>query len=133
MSSIAPGVSSLCQDVKSEVDSTINEYSEKFDTDNPEADKKLAQQRVQKAQTVTESFYNLVTDFYEYGWGQSFHFTPIYDEKSFDECIASYEHECARMIKAKPGMKILVSLGSNNTVGTSYMAVETTSLLGLHH
>ena len=25
---------------------------------------------------MVESFYDLITDFYEYGWGRSFHFDP---------------------------------------------------------
>ncbi len=115
MSNITPSVSALCQDVKSGVDSTMNQYAEKFadttkDTDKPTTDEKMVRERLEKAETITESFYNLVTDFYEYGWGQSFHFAPLYDEKSFDECIASYEQECGKIIEAKTGMKILVSL-----------------------
>ena len=113
MSSITPSVSSLCQDVKSGVDSTIDQYTEKYDdtqeAKKPATSEKSLKERIRKAETVTESFYNLVTDFYEYGWGQSFHFAPLYDEKSFEECIADYEKQCADMIKAKPGMKILVS------------------------
>ena len=117
MSSITPSVSSLCQDVKSGVDSTIDQYTQKYDdaqgTEQPTADDNSVKERIQKAETVTEGFYNLVTDFYEYGWGQSFHFAPLYDEKSFEECIAAYEQKCGEMIKAKPGMKILVSYYDN--------------------
>lgn len=34
------------------------------------------QERRDKYQTMITNFYDLVTDFYEYGWGQSFHFGP---------------------------------------------------------
>lgn len=40
-------------------------------------DKDVEQRRVE-AQNMTNSFYDLVTDFYEYGWGQSFHFAKLY-------------------------------------------------------
>ena len=26
---------------------------------------------------LVDTFYNLVTDIYEWGWGQSFHFSPL--------------------------------------------------------
>ena len=26
---------------------------------------------------LVDTFYNLVTDVYEWGWGQSFHFSPL--------------------------------------------------------
>ena len=38
------------------------------------------------------SFYNLVTDFYEYGWGESFHFAPRYHGENFKQAIARHEH-----------------------------------------
>ena len=27
--------------------------------------------------SMVTAFYDLITDFYEYGWGQSFHFAPM--------------------------------------------------------
>ena len=54
-------------------------------------------------------YYDLVTDFYEYGYGLSFHFAPIYDEMLFSECMATYERGVAKTIAAKPGMVVLVS------------------------
>jgi sterol 24-C-methyltransferase len=38
-------------------------------------------QRRHQAQNMTNSFYDLVTDFYEYGWGQSFHFAKLFKGK----------------------------------------------------
>lgn len=112
--STVPSVSSLCQDMKGEVNETVDQYTEKFldsqSTGDHSVDKeKVAKNRKENAQDITESFYNLVTDFYEYGYGQSFHFAPLYDGKSFEECIADYERDAGKMLAAKPGMKILVS------------------------
>lgn len=109
-----PTVSSICQDVKRNVGESIDEYTEKFAdsqaTGSPVLNKEeIVKDRLANAQTMSETFYNLVTDFYEYAWGQSFHFAPIYDDKPFEECIAEYEREAGKMLGAKPGMKILVS------------------------
>ena len=58
------------------------------------------------AATVT-AFYDLITDFYEYGWGQSFHFAPAKDGASFEEAIAGHQHFLGEAIGLKPGMKVL--------------------------
>ena len=65
--------------------------------------------RNEKTTDIAQSFYTLVTDFYEYGYGESFHFAPVKDGLSFSECIADYEREIAKTLNARPGMKILVS------------------------
>lgn len=45
------------------------------------------------------SFYNLVTDFYEYGWGQSFHFAPRRKNEYFRESIRRAEYVLASRIE----------------------------------
>ena len=32
---------------------------------------------------MVSTFYNMVTDIYEWGWGHSFHFSPWLPDKSF--------------------------------------------------
>lgn len=54
-----------------------------------------------------EHFYNLVTDFYEYGWGQSFHFAPRHRGESLSASIARLEHTVASRLALKPGMHVL--------------------------
>jgi len=56
---------------------------------------------------TTETFYNLITDFYEYGWGQSFHFAPKWDSETFEQAIKRYEHWFAAQIGATKGMRVL--------------------------
>lgn len=112
-STIAPQ-GSLYQESKGKaVDYSIKSYSAKFadtqETKRPVDKEEVVKVRIENAQVMTETFYNLVTDFYEFGYGQSFHFTPLYDSKSFEECIADYERDAGKMIGAKPGMKLLVS------------------------
>jgi len=44
---------------------------------------------------MVNSFYNLVTDFYEYGWGESFHFAPRARCESFAESLRRHEYHLA--------------------------------------
>lgn len=111
----APGVKSLCKNMGETLENTVANYSSNF-ADSQETKsgvtaagkESVANQRVENARNVTERFYSIVTDFYEYGYGFSFHFAPVYDEFSFTQCIQEYEHGVAKSLQAKPGMKILV-------------------------
>ena len=50
------------------------------------------------------TYYDLVTDFYEYGWGQSFHFAPRAANESFAATLARHEHYIAHRLGLGPGM-----------------------------
>lgn len=63
--------------------------------------------RKDKYTKTTETFYNLITDFYEYGWGQSFHFAPRWQSETFEQSIYRYEHWVAAKLELKPTMKVL--------------------------
>ena len=52
-------------------------------------------------------YYDLVTDFYEYGWGQSFHFAPRAPNESFLASIARHEHYLAHMLDLWLGMQVI--------------------------
>ncbi|ERN00848.1 hypothetical protein AMTR_s00103p00092610 [Amborella trichopoda] len=56
---------------------------------------------------MVNKYYDLVTSFYEYGWGESFHFAPRLKGESFRESIKRYEHFIALQLGLKPGMKVL--------------------------
>lgn len=43
-------------------------------------------------QTLVNSYYELATLFYEWGWGQSFHFAYQFKFESFREAIARHEY-----------------------------------------
>lgn len=47
--------------------------------------------RRENAQKMTNSFYDIVTDFYEYGWGESFHFARTYKGDTFEQSIKRHE------------------------------------------
>lgn len=57
------------------------------------------------------TYYDLVTDFYEYGWGKSFHFAPRHANESFAASIARHEHYLALKLHLGPGM-VAADLGS---------------------
>eukprot|EP00824_Muranothrix_gubernata_P015686 TRINITY_DN327_c0_g1_i1.p1 TRINITY_DN327_c0_g1~~TRINITY_DN327_c0_g1_i1.p1 ORF type:complete len:359 (+),score=74.73 TRINITY_DN327_c0_g1_i1:38-1078(+) len=57
--------------------------------------------------TMVNHFYDLITDFYEYGWGASFHFAPMNQDESFDVSLARYECQLADLIGLERGMKCL--------------------------
>lgn len=51
-----------------------------------------------------KTYYDLVTDFFEYGWGPSFHFAPRATGESFAASIARHEHYIAHRLALGPGM-----------------------------
>eukprot|EP00237_Pycnococcus_provasolii_P009973 CAMPEP_0198708028 /NCGR_PEP_ID=MMETSP1471-20131121/811_1 /TAXON_ID=41880 /ORGANISM="Pycnococcus provasolii, Strain RCC733" /LENGTH=375 /DNA_ID=CAMNT_0044467209 /DNA_START=38 /DNA_END=1165 /DNA_ORIENTATION=- len=60
-----------------------------------------------KAPTFVNTFYNLVTDIYEWGWGQSFHFSPPVKGKSHKAAEEMHEHYISDCAGLKKGMKAL--------------------------
>lgn len=56
---------------------------------------------------MTNDFYDLVTDFYELGWGESFHFAPMARGEGFEASIARLEHYLALRLGLGPGMRTL--------------------------
>jgi len=48
---------------------------------------------------MVNHFYNLVTDFYEWGWGQSFHFACRRYNETFNESIRRAEHYLAARLE----------------------------------
>ena len=52
-------------------------------------------------------YYDLATSFYEYGWGESFHFAHRYKWESLRESIIRHEHFLASKLNVGPGKKVL--------------------------
>ncbi len=57
--------------------------------------------------TMVNHYYDLVTDFYEYGWGQSFHFATRYEGESLKASIARHEMYLAHRLGLRPGTRCL--------------------------
>ena len=82
------------------VDPAVSEYEERFrKSERGESDDAAGDYR-----TFSNLYYDLVTDFYEYGWGRSFHFAPRVPGESFKASLARHEHYVAHVLGLKPGM-----------------------------
>lgn len=57
--------------------------------------------------TLVNSYYELATLFYEWGWGQSFHFSYFLPGESFEMAIKRHEYYIASKLNVKAGDKIL--------------------------
>ena len=56
-------------------------------------------------------YYDLVTDFYEYGWGRSFHFAPRVPGESFGDSLVRHQRKLADTLELQPGM-VVADIGS---------------------
>jgi len=56
---------------------------------------------------LVNQYYDLVTSFYEYGWGTSFHFAPRKNWESLEGSIAKHEYYLAYKLKLEKGQKCL--------------------------
>ncbi|TQS32532.1 hypothetical protein Golomagni_07145 [Golovinomyces magnicellulatus] len=86
----------------------VDEYFKHWD--NKPAENETAEERAARTAeyaTLTRHYYNLATDLYEYGWGQSFHFCRFSVGEPFYQAIARHEHYLAHSIGIQEGMKVL--------------------------
>lgn len=96
-----PGAASLiCTSIdRHRVDGTAKEY---IALHRDTADSRRAQYA-----DLVNRYYDLVTDFYEYGWGTSFHFAPRHRDETFRESILRHEYVLALRLGLGPGMQVL--------------------------
>lgn len=86
--------------------STAESYERAYDNREPA----VRSPRSPAYEELTRKYYDLVTDFYEYGWGESFHFAPRAPNESFAASLARHEHFLAHILGLRPGMRV-VDLG----------------------
>lgn len=60
-----------------------------------------------KVGDMVDAYYNIATDFYEYGWGQSFHFAHTKKDEGHMESILRHETRLADELGLTPGMKVV--------------------------
>lgn len=96
---------------RDQVKKSVTEYFDLFTGSRSNvgaiSDEKSVSKRSKEYQTMVVNFYDLVTDFYEYGWGQSFHFAPRWKNETFMESIKRAEHFLCNMLNMKPGVRAL--------------------------
>ena len=82
------------------VASTVSEYERRFKRDQRDGS------RISDFTTVNNLYYDVVTDFFEFGWGRSFHFAPRVPGESFKASLARHEHFLAHKLGLAPGMVV---------------------------
>ena len=76
------------------------------------------ERRKEHYRSFVNRYYDLVTDFYEFGWGQSFHFAPRRKGESFKASLIRHQHFLAERLSLKPGMQVLdVGCGVGGPMG----------------
>ena len=65
------------------------------------------QERKNQYKKLVQNYYSLSTDFFEYGWGQSFHFANRFRGETLSESIQRHESYLALRAQMKPGDKVL--------------------------
>ncbi|KAJ1548189.1 Delta(24)-sterol C-methyltransferase, partial [Cladochytrium tenue] len=88
---------------KAAVDDYLRNWEE--DKRNLANTEEATEARRQHSKTYTNHFYDLVTDFYEYGWGRSFHFARMFKDTGFHQNVARHEDYLALKLGLRPGMK----------------------------
>jgi sterol 24-C-methyltransferase len=56
---------------------------------------------------LNEAYYDFITDHYQGGWGDKFHFCGYQPGESWEAAQARHEHHLALMTDIKPGMEVL--------------------------
>ncbi len=74
--------------------------------------------RRERYREFVNHYYDLVTDFYEFGWGRSFHFAPRRRGESFKTSLLRHQHFLADHLSLAPGMRVLdVGCGVGGPMG----------------
>ncbi|RKF74081.1 Sterol 24-C-methyltransferase [Golovinomyces cichoracearum] len=92
---------------KAAVDEYFKHWDNKAAKDETEADREKIDSRIVHTSPNLIRYYNLGTDLYEYGWGQSFHFCRFAYGEPFYQALARHEHYLAAKIGISDGDKVL--------------------------
>jgi len=87
------------------VNKTVDDYASLYGQDSRVGGKEhgtLLKRRLNLYTQMVNDFYDLVTDFYEYGWGESFHFAPRLSYETFDESMRRHEYFLAARLGLNP-------------------------------
>nr|CAB3489702.1 unnamed protein product [Digitaria exilis] len=87
---------------KDQLESTVEQYAKYHDLHG--GDEEV---RKSNYSDLVNKYYDLVTSFTEYHWGQSFHFAPRWNGETLRESIKRFEHFIALQLRLKKGMKVL--------------------------
>jgi len=97
------------KDGKSQRDTAVNgkadHYLKYFDSKKDREETK--ELRTAASMDVVNNYYDLATDFYEYGWGEAFHFAVLQKGESREHSFAKYEYSLALKLGLEPGDLVL--------------------------
>lgn len=79
----------------------IDDYNKKFDGQTTTNERNTAYA------DIVDSYYDLATEFYEWGWGTSFHFADFRKHESFRQAILRHEYYLAGRLNVNKGAEIL--------------------------
>ena len=105
-----PGPRSLADLAPEQVKPVVDGYTALHDGDT--------EQRKKRCQELVNQYFDLATNFYEFGWGQSFHFAPRRRGESFKASLLRHQHFLGDRLSLKPGMQVLdVGCGVGGPMG----------------
>merc|ERR1719436_1318538 len=79
----------------------IDGYNEQYD------ENKSVEERNADYANLVDSYYDLATEFYEWGWGTSFHFADRRQGETFDQSIKRHEYYLAGRLGVNRGATVL--------------------------
>ena len=89
----------------SEKHNRIDGYNKQFDKDASTED------RNKDYANLVDSYYDLATEFYEWGWGTSFHFADRRKGETFRQSILRHEYYLAGRLNVNKGANSLSGKG----------------------
>uniref|UniRef100_A0A0E0DZZ9 SAM-dependent methyltransferase Erg6/SMT-type domain-containing protein n=1 Tax=Oryza meridionalis TaxID=40149 RepID=A0A0E0DZZ9_9ORYZ len=87
---------------KEQVKSAVDQYENYHEIYGGEVES-----RTSNYADLANKYYDLVTSFCEYGWGESFHFGSRWQGETLRESLKRHEHFLALQLGLKKGMKVL--------------------------
>jgi sterol 24-C-methyltransferase len=90
---------------REELESKVKNYEKLYDDKEGGIEK-----RKESYTSMVNSFYDLVTNFYEWGWGHSFHFAPRNHWETWEASIARHEMYLAHRLELTQG-KVALDVG----------------------
>ncbi|KAL2827339.1 S-adenosyl-L-methionine-dependent methyltransferase [Aspergillus cavernicola] len=105
---VRPGLAAMRGKNSKAQEAAVNEYFRHWDNKKAaEETEEIRELRRAEYATLTRQYYNLVTDFYEYGWSSSFHFCRFAYGEPFLQAIARHEHYLALRMNLREGQRVL--------------------------
>ncbi|KAH9975331.1 S-adenosyl-L-methionine-dependent methyltransferase [Lactifluus volemus] len=89
------------------VDSHFENYTRFWQKDLTKEAQVDSDNRIDNYTDVVDGYYTNVTELYEYGWAQSFHFPRFYKGEAFAASLARHEHYLSAQLCLRPGMRVL--------------------------